>query len=75
MPAKDWFTLEVGEYHIWCAFVCVYVRAKKGERGGGGFGGLANVQDICLFIRKTLNDIVHDLWYSVKLNCFILLLS
>lgn len=42
MPAKDWFTLEVGEYHIWCAFVCVYVRAKKGERGGG-FGGLANV--------------------------------
>lgn len=33
MPAKDWFTLEVGEYHIWCAFVCVcvYVRAKKGR--------------------------------------------
>lgn len=43
MPAKDWFTLEVGEYHIWCAFVCVcvYIRAKKGR--GGVVGGLANM--------------------------------
>lgn len=42
MPAKDWFTLEVGEYHIWCAFVCVCVCMYVQKRGGV-VGGLANM--------------------------------
>lgn len=37
MPAKDWFTLEVGNTIFG---VHVYVCAKKGKGGGGGLANM-----------------------------------